>query len=247
MEYSNILFRFIQPNSENPKKDHILSIKREEDGYLWSYCEEKRKRRQQMSLRDANAVLGNLQRMFHLLSWDTDPYDLIQVIAPGYPMVMLALADLKDSWPSLREFLEGVFENWPVNNFEEEEEAEEAEDSEVAQPFCGYGCECDCAAEDADNADDADLETDEDDRTDPDMPALVSQEDAHIADILLQILREPAPTTPPVVRKRLEPEFVSQDESPGQGWVEEAERREPIEIRRVVNTPNGPRTYIRFV
>jgi hypothetical protein len=243
MEYSNILFRFIHHDSADAKEDHLLSIKQEDDGYLWSYREVNRSRRQEMSLRDAGVVLGNLQRMFHMMSWDEDPYDLIQVIIPGYPMVMLKAADMKESWPTLREFLEGVFENWPVNRFEEQEEVW---DIQNARPSCGFdGCPCECDEDDADNEVEG---VESDDKTDPDMPALVSQEDDHIADILLRMLREPAPTTPPVVRKRLEPHFTSEAEvDREEGWVEEAERREPIEIRRVVNTPNGPRTYIRFV
>ncbi len=251
MEYSSIVFRFIQPDNTNPKKDHLLSIKREGDGYLWSYCEKNRKKRQEMSLRSASSVLGNLQRMFHLLSWDEDPYDLVQVIAPGYPMVMLKADTMRDSWPTLREFLEGIFENWPVNRFEDADTDTESESDAQGAPAraaCGYdGCPCECLEDESEDESDG-CDITDDDKTDPEMPNLISEEDAHIADILLRMLREPAPTTPPAVRKRLEPQFTSEAEvDREEGWVEEAERREPIEIRRVVNTPNGPRTYIRFV
>lgn len=241
MEYSNLTFRFILPECADETKDHLLSVKRKTDHYVWSFCEEKRNKRQEMYLQDAAAVLGNLQRMFHMLSWDEDPYELIQVIAPGYPMIMLKVADIKDSWPTLREFLEGVFENWPVNR--------EVQAKEQAAPPCGFdGCPCECLEQEETEEEYEESDSEDDDKTDPNMPALISQEDNRIADILLQMLREPAPTSPPAARRRLEPEFVSEsDLDSEEGWLDEAERREPIEIRRVVNTPNGPRTHIRFV
>lgn len=235
MGYSNILFRFIHPDSAKAKEDHLLSIKRESDRYLWSYCETNRAKKQEMTMWDAEGVLRNLQRMLHLLSWDEEPYQFIQVVAPGYPMVLLKAADIKDSWPTLREFLEGVFENWPVNRVEDDDDSEAVEDTE---PMCSNGCMCEDEAEDDEES--------EDDTTDSEMPDLVSQEDVRVADILLRLLREPAPVTPPAVRRRLEPEMVS-EASAESGWIDEAEKREPIEIRRVVNTPNGPRTHIRFV
>ena len=165
--------------------------------------------------------------MFHLLSWDEDPYENVQVIAPAYPMVMLKMETIKDSWTTLREFLEGVFDNWPtvpelpeaLPSIQEDAEEEDIEETEAEE--------------------EAEYES-EDDKTDPNMPALISSEedDVRVDHEILRLLR------------RLEPRPTLNAVANSTNWVEEGElrqSREPIEIRRVVNTPNGPRTYIRFV
>lgn len=186
-----------------------------------------------MEFECGSEVLRALQRMFHLLSWDEDPYENVQVIAPGYPMVMLKMETIKDSWATLYEFLEGVFDNWPtvpeipspIEEDAEEAEAEETETDEEANEV------------DEETDEEAEYES-EDDKTDPDMPALISSEDERVNNEILRLLR------------RLDPQPASNAAPSNANWIEEGElrqNREPIEIRRVVNTPTGPRTYIRFV
>lgn len=261
MDYSSIVLRFIRSDEEKASTaadDHLLKIKRNYDNFIWSYCETDRTKAQYMELEDGAAVLGSLERMFHLLSWDKDPYENIQVVAPGFPMVMLEVADMSEWWPTLRPFLAGIFENWPLNTtqekvrladddlanpaIDEREESVSDSESEAEEGECdNYNCGC---IEDDDDTEDADYE-DDDDKTDPDMPGLISQEDARIADLLLRILREPAPSS---TKRRVTPEPVDANTILNTTqWYTDAENREPIEIRRVVNTPEGPRTHVRYV
>lgn len=269
MDYSFIQFRFI--NDDAPEKeDDVLEIKRNKDEFIWVYREHKQKTVQYIEYADGAATLRALERMLHLLSWDTDPYEAIQVIAPGFPMVLLAVKDIAQSWSTLRPFLEDIFENWPLNvtNVDLEDL-----DDDQANPALDAGCcdeeGCGCEEEDEESEDEDEDEDDEeyeaeegeivedDDKTDPDMPPLVAPDDELSDEALLRLKRRlwverikrewggegslwsnPLPRSP-------EGEDVRQP-----SWLEAAEERQrtdPITVRRVTMTPNGPRTHLRFV
>ncbi len=238
MDYSDVVIRFIREGVTCPAKDHLLRIKRNKECFMWWWSEENRQKTQFIEFKNGAAVLKALERMFHLLSWDVDPYENIQVVVPAYPMILLKVAELKETWPTLQPFLEDIFENWPVNTTSK---LVRENDDDMANPAFDLE-DADEDEEDAEEDEDAEEEDADDDRTDPDMPALVSSED-ETAQIVGKILR--------LVQGRLEPQRVSNATTTNAtNWIEEGEvrqKREPIEIRRVVNTPNGPRTHIRFV
>jgi hypothetical protein len=278
MDYSFIQFRFI--NEDAPEKeDDVLEIKRNSEEFIWVYREHKQKTAQYTEYKDGAATLQALEGFLHLLSWDTDPYEAIQVIAPGFPMVMLGLKDIAQSWAVLRPFLERIFENWPLNILPED--LEDLDDDQ-ANPALEADC-CDVkprdvlSTNDEDEEDEEDDENDDygdedgegyakveegeivedDDKTDPDMPPLVAPDDDLSDEALLRLKRrlwvervkrewggEGSPWTNPLPRSP-EGEDMRQP-----SWLEAAEERqrtEPITVRRVTMTPNGPRTHLRFV
>lgn len=255
-DYSPVLIRFICPDCgeiEKKDTDHLLYIKRNQDNFTWSYSDTDRTKAQYMEFADGTAVLNALERTFHLLSWDTDPYEGIQIDAPGYPMVFLKMSDMKDWWPTVRPFLEGVFDNWPLNTTRANVLSS---DDDLANPAIDArdeeGCACGCLEDEDDESENEEgqvTESDSDtDRTDPDMPALMRLEE-----ILRQAshrdtnTRAPYPTEDLLYAKR---RINAETNTNSTNWIEEGEerqRKEPIEIRRTVNTPNGPRTHIRFV
>lgn len=265
MDYSYIQFRFIKSEGSSKRDDDTLDIKRNKNMFLWVYQEHKHTTTQWIHYEDGAATMRALERMFHLLSWDEDPYENIQVIAPGFPMVMLSAKHIGQSWQVLKPFLEGIFENWPLNMLVEDVEA--ADDDQANPALDALGCEegCECE-EDSESEDDEGEETEdeeeeegeiaEDDdaseKTDPDMPPLVAPEDELSSDDILRLMRHRWTSQ----RSRywggeddLWANPLRQDvrQSPWLQAAEERQRTEPIEVRRVTMTPTGPRTHLRFV
>jgi hypothetical protein len=267
MDYSFIQFRFINEDSTD-RDDDVLEIKRNSEEFIWIYREHKQKTAQYTEYKDGAATLQALEGFLHLLSWDTDPYEAIQVIAPGFPMVMLGVKEIAQSWAVLRPFLERIFENWPLNILPED--LEDLDDDQ-ANPALDAGC-CDeegCGCEEEEDEDEGEDDygdedgegyakveegeiVEDDDKTDPDMPPLVAPDDDLSDEALLRLKRrlwvervkrewggEGSLWTNPLPR--------SPDESSWLDAAEERQRTEPITVRRVTMTPNGPRTHLRFV
>jgi hypothetical protein len=262
MDYSPVVLRFIRSESAlntSGKEDHLLRIKRNAGDYFWAYSEANRKDVQYMEFQDGAAILGALERMFHILSWDEDPYESIQVTAPGYPMVLLKAKDIGRSWATLRPFLEGVFENWPLNtswnivkredddlanpeidarDSGSEDSESEAEEGEVCDKS---NCGCIDVLEDDEDEDD--------NKTDPDMPPLESQTETPLQE-LLRLMRQLDQNVTNAREGRWLNANTPENFPHNTNWLEAAEerqQREPITVRRIVNTPNGPRTHIRFI
>ncbi len=214
MDYSYIQFRFIKSDASSKKDDDTLDIKRNKNMFLWVYQEHRQKTVQWIHYEDGAAVMRALERMFHLLSWDEDPYANIQVTAPGFPMVMLSAEHIGQSWDVLKPFLEGVFENWPLNMLAEEvPDADDDKANPALDVFDNDECECDdCECEEESSSSDSEEESedeeeetddeeeteegeiaedqeDDDDKTDPDMPPLVAPEDELSSDDILRLMR----------------------------------------------------------
>jgi hypothetical protein len=246
MDYSPIEIRFLNvAGVEGAEKDDVIRIKRNKEEYLWNYKQNGNKsKRESVFLADGAAVLKNLKTTLNLLAWDDDPFQSMQIAAPGYPSTLIKMKNVLNAWSDIAEFLTMVFENWPLNT---NPDHIRQFDDDLANP-----------ALDEEDEEDEEDEDEEDDRTDPDMPALAAEgydiratPDPHHRstswnDSLTNNPLYNANTT----QNNIECECDGPCGGWGGCWVEageERQRREPITIRRIVNTPNGPRTHIRFV
>jgi hypothetical protein len=284
MDYSYIQFRFIKSDASSKKDDDTLDIKRNKNMFLWVYREHKHKTAQWIHYEDSAATMRALERMFHLLSWDEDPYENIQVIAPGFPMVMLSAKHIGQSWEVLKPFLEGIFENWPLNMLLEDVPSADDDKANPVLDESDEDCECDdCECEEESEEDEEESENEEEEskdeeeeeegeiaeddaseKTDPDMPPLVAPEDELSAEDILRLMRRrwaesdrtrywggegdsDSTWANPLRQDVRQATSHPLRESPWLQAAEERQRTEPIEVRRVTMTPNGPRTHLRFV
>lgn len=59
-------------------------------------------------------LLGYLYRVFWLLGLDDDPFDYVNLALPGYPVILLKVADIKQNLPHILELMINTCHAWPA-------------------------------------------------------------------------------------------------------------------------------------
>ena len=114
-----IEFRFIKPEPTNPEQDEIIRItpymvgdKRQ---FMWRYlAENKRTSTQVCIIEDVFFLYEKLRHMVQLLSWDSDPYQQVQLLLPSSPSVLFRSSDFPDAIDIVIDAIRVAVRHWPV-------------------------------------------------------------------------------------------------------------------------------------
>ena len=245
MNYPFLQLRFIT-ESDNAGDDHLIDIRKVmsdngSNGFSWTYRDKNRNQYHMMVFRTKEEVLEALRQNMMLLSWDTEPFHSLQILAPGYPTAMIALEDVPDCFTTISDFLSMMMDNWPVQipaqpwnqidllaqNMLTDDEEEEAS----VPHFNG--------SEETETMDGGDNESTS---TDSSMPSLVSLSDLNAANIILSLNSHREPNSP-VNRRQTQP---VEPNAPHRYNTRSRTAQE--RIRRVfTRTPTGVRVHTQFL
>jgi len=114
-----IEFRFIKPEPTNPDEDEIIRItpfmvgnKRQ---FMWRYlADNKRTSTQVCIIEDEFFLNEKLRHMADLMSWDSDPYEQVQLLLPTSPSVLFRSSDFPDVIEKVIDAIKVALRHWPV-------------------------------------------------------------------------------------------------------------------------------------
>jgi hypothetical protein len=114
-----IEFRFIKPEPTNPDEDEIIRItpfmvgnKRQ---FMWRYlADNKRASTQVCIIEDEFFLNEKLRHMAELMSWDSDPYEQVQLLLPTSPSVLFRCSDFPDAIEKVIDAIKVALRHWPV-------------------------------------------------------------------------------------------------------------------------------------
>lgn len=104
--HRSIMIQLIR-DSNDSARDDMITIRQTEDDNLVSLCYKDRMSSSQHEvLLEKDSVSEYCISLFHVLSYDNDPFKHVQVNFPAFPSVLLDVNDLK--YESLRERLQNM-------------------------------------------------------------------------------------------------------------------------------------------
>jgi hypothetical protein len=114
-----IEFRFIKAEPTTPDQDEVIRItpfmvgdKRQ---FLWRYlADNKRTSTQVCIIEDEFFLYEKLRHMVQLLSWDSDPYQQVQLLLPSSPSVLFRSSDFPDAIDMVIDAIRVAVRHWPV-------------------------------------------------------------------------------------------------------------------------------------
>jgi hypothetical protein len=104
--------RFLN-NSNDKHSDDVLTIKKVDDGFLWSFRDSHEKHAQTTVLSQPYAVVERVQTMLSLFAVDSAPAKEVQVDTPGFPTVLFKASEVSANIGLVRNALYQVLDAWP--------------------------------------------------------------------------------------------------------------------------------------
>jgi hypothetical protein len=122
MKFAFLQLRFISARN-NEKADSLINIKKNgEDRFVWIFRAPESKNGKRITdamLVSRNEVLANLKSFVQLHEFDSDPFESMQILAPGFPSVLVLMNKVPLAFGTISNFLNIIFDNWPqVTTFE---------------------------------------------------------------------------------------------------------------------------------
>ena len=114
-----IEFRFIKPEPTTPEQDEIIRITPyivgDKRRFMWRYlAENKRVSTQVCIIEDEFFLYEKLRHMAVLMSWDSDPYEQVQLLLPTSPSVLFRSSDFPDAIEKVIDAIRVAVRHWPV-------------------------------------------------------------------------------------------------------------------------------------
>jgi hypothetical protein len=121
LEYSKMNFSFLQLRfisaSNNQAADSLVHIKKNgDDRYVWIFRAPEGSggnRITDVMVISRAEVLANLKTFVILHEFDSDPFESMQILAPGFPSVLIRMNKVALAFTAITNFMNIVFENWP--------------------------------------------------------------------------------------------------------------------------------------
>lgn len=117
---SSIELRFIHKQPTTPEEDEVVRITPYLNGdnvmnFMWRYLESSRSGTTTVSLLDTEADLQEkLRSLVALLTWDSDPYEYVQLLLPTMPAVLFKSEDFSTASASVFKSITTTLRHWPA-------------------------------------------------------------------------------------------------------------------------------------